>query len=395
MRIAIFTDTFLPQIDGVVTSTVNLAKGLSEKGHKVYIIAPKHEKKEIFFYKNIRVIRMKSIPAFFYEGFKFTMPYSFKLLKFLKKEKIDLVHVQTPITIGFQGIIISKLLKIPLIGTFHTLFADPEYLKNARVNYKIIEKLLWNYAKFFYNFCDLITCPSNITKEELKKHGFEKQIIKISNGIELRLKKNNKNYKLIRKKFLGKDENLLLFVGRVAHGKNIPYLIDCFKLILNKLPKTKLVIIGDGPLINEIRKKIKKDNLDKKVILTGKIPRDKLINSNIYKAFDLFVTASKTETQGISVLEAQANGLVCVGINERGLKDIIIDNYNGFLAKKDDKKDFANKVIKLLTNKKLKKRMVKNTLKEIKKEDINVIVDTWEKVYEKIISNNKNFSKNF
>ena len=121
--------------------------------------------------------------------------------------------------------------------------------------------------------------------------------------------------------------------------------------------------------------------------MTGKIKHDKLVKSSIFKASDLFITASTTETQGITMLEAQANGLVCIGISAGGIKELIRNNYNGFLIKKGDKKEFANKIIKLLSNDSLKKRMQKNTLKEIKRHYISNIIELWEKTYSKLIEN--------
>lgn len=387
LKIAIFTDSFIPIIDGVVTATLGLAKGLADRGHKVYIIAPVIEglRKE-FSYPNIAIKRLKSIPAFFYKGYKLTNIFSVTLMNFFRKEKIDIIHFQTPLTIGLQGIFISKLLRVPLIGTFHTLFTDLQYLKNAKMDYTLIELMTWFYARLFYRDCNLITVPSKSTKKELIEHGFTPPIKVVSNGIDFKIFQNN-DCKKVRKKYLDNDQHLLLFVGRIAHGKNIPYLLDCFKLVLEKLPSTRLLIVGGGPQFKEIKDEIKKMKLKEKVILTGKIEHDEFVKSSILGACDLFVTASTTETQGITTLEAQANGLPCIGINERGIKDIIKNNYNGYLAQFGDKKEFADRIIKLLTNKKLYEAMKKNTLQEIKKQDISNIIDIWEENYYKLIKN--------
>jgi len=316
MKIAIFTDTFLPQVNGVVTATISLAKNLADRGHKIYIICPKFNGTSYFKHKNIQIIRMGSIPAYFYEDFRFTAPVSFKLFNFLKKEKIDIIHFQTQMPLGIQAIILSKLLKIPLIGTFHTNIADPDYLKHIKLNNKYVQNISWIYNRFYYNRCDLITCPSEVTREELLKSGFKEPIKAISNGINLNIF-NNSNWKQVKKKY-NKKGKILLFVGRIAHEKNIFYLLDCFKLILKKVPNTKLLVVGDGPQMTQLKQKIKDLKVSNNIILTGRIAHEKLIKSSIFKISDLFVTASTTETQGISTLEAQANGLVCVGINKGG-----------------------------------------------------------------------------
>ncbi|VVB79870.1 Glycosyltransferase Gtf1 [uncultured archaeon] len=391
MKIAIFTDSFPPLLDGVVTATLNLAKGLADKGHKVYIIAPKVKglKKE-FSYRNIKVKRLMSMPAMFYEGYRITSILNLSLLKFLKSEKIELIHFQTPITVGIQGILISKILKVPLVGTFHTFFTDKQYLKNARMDYKIVEKAGWRYARLLYDSCNLITAPSESTKRELLHHKFTSPIEVISNGIDSRMFSNKEKEK-VREKYLEQDKNLLLFVGRIAHGKNIPYLLDCFKLILKKSPKTKLLIIGNGPQFEELEKRVIKLKLEKKVILAGRIEHEKFVKSSILGACDLFVTASTTENQPMTMLEAQINALPCVGIAKRGVKDLIKNDYNGYLIKNNDKENFAKKVVCLLKNNSLKEKFRENTLEEVKKHELKSVISRWEKVYSKLI---KEKSKN-
>ena len=192
MKIAIFTDSFIPQINGVVTSTINLAKGLADKGNKVFIIAPKYKNIKEFNYPSIQVKRVPGIPALFYEEFKFTYFFSIKLLKYLKKEKIDIIHFQTPLTLGAQAIILSRRLKVPLVGTFHTFFMDPEYLKHIKINNKLVQKLAWFYARMYYNKCNLITCPSEVAKEEIISNGLIKTIKVISNGIDTKFFDNSK-----------------------------------------------------------------------------------------------------------------------------------------------------------------------------------------------------------
>jgi glycosyltransferase involved in cell wall biosynthesis len=384
VKIAIFTDVFTPQFNGVTTATISLVKGLADRGHKIYIIAPKYKGIKEFAYKNVKVIRLSSVPAYFYEDFRFTGLFSFKLKKYLKNQKIDLIHFMVPMPLGLQAIFLSNLLKVPLVGTFHTFFADREYLKHAKMDFKVIQKLAWAYSRGYYNRCELITCPTEMAKKELLAHGFKQPIKAISNGIEPGIFDNSK-WKSVKNKF-NKNGKILLFVGRIAHEKNMLYLLDCFSLVLKKLPNTKLLIVGDGPEMDELKQGIIFRNLEDNVILTGKIERDKLVKSGIYKACDLFVTASTTETQGITTLEAQANGLVAVGINERGIKDLIKDKYNGYLARWGDKKQFANAIINLLSNNKLHETMKANTLKEIKKHYLPNIIKQWEKEYSILIN---------
>lgn len=383
MKIVIFTDAFIPQYNGIVTTTISLVKGLADKGHKIYIIAPKYKNFKEFEYSNVKVIRVISIPAGFYPDFKLTNFFSPNIFRFLKKEKVDIIHFQTPLTLGIQAVILSKVLKVPLVGTYHTFIADEQYLKHIKLDYKKVKELAWKYSKLYYNRCDLITCPTEIAKKELLKNSFNEPIKAISNGIDPKIFDNSKS-KQIKNKY-NPNGNLLLFVGRIAHEKNVLYLLRCFKLIVRKMPETKLFLIGDGPQMKEVKRKIKQLDLSKNIILTGRIDHDKLAKSGIFGACDLFITASTTETQGITMLEAQANGIVSLGIDEGGTKDLIKNNYNGFLIENNNKEDFVDKVVLLLKDKKLYRKMKKNTLKEIKKHNMRNVIDIWEEEYKQLI----------
>lgn len=383
MRIAIFTDTFTPQINGVVTSTINLAKGLADKGHKICIIAPKFKKIIEFKHKNIKVLRVNAIPAGFYEDFKLTY-FEPRLVKYIKKEKIDIIHFQTPISLGMQAILISKMLKIPLVGTYHTAISEPQYLKHIKLDNKFVKRLSWIYSRLFYNKCDLITCPSKSTMKELIANKLKKDMKIISNGINTNIFDNSKSLSVKNK--LNKDGDLVLFVGRIAHEKNILYLLDCFNLVLKKMSKVKFILIGDGPQMEEVKEKIISLGITNNIMLLGRIEHDELIKSSIFGACKIFATASLTETQGITLLEAQANGVVGIGVNAKGTKDLIIDGYNGYLVKKGNKKEFADRIITLLSDKKIYNKMKKNTLKEIKKHDMHNVIKKWEDTYSEVIA---------
>lgn len=383
MKIAIFTDTFYPKIDGVVSATLNLAKGLADRGNKVFIICPANNNlKEEFKHKNIEIIRFRGIPALFYPEFKLTTIFNYDLYKTLKKEKIDIIHFQTPLTLGYQAILMSRLLKVPLVGTFHTFFGDPNYLKHIKFNNRLGVKMSWNLSRFFYNKCDLITCPSESTKNELIHNQHYKPIKVISNGIDFNAFKSQRSLEVQKRH---KSGPLILFIGRISHEKNIDYLIDCFSFVVKKSKNAKLILIGDGPQMQEVRKRVLELNLADNIILQGKMDHEDLIRSSIFKESDIFVSASVTENQPMTVLEAQVNGLPCVVIGERGMKDLIINNYNGYLVQNNDKEKFAEAILNLVNNKTLLKRFHKNTLLEIKKHDLSNVIDIWINEYDSLI----------
>ncbi len=285
-----------------------------------------------------------------------------------------------------MDILTAKKLDIPLVGTFHT---SVENLKaSLHLNSKSMEKALQEYTRFYYKRCDLITCPSESILKKMIKEGIKsKRNIFISNGIDKKEFDNSKS-KRLRKKY-NHYGNLILFVGRVSVEKNILCLLEIFRIINEEIPSTKLLFVGDGPQMKEVKNKIRKLDLEDKIILLGRIEHDRLVKSGIFGACNLFMTSSLTETQGITTLESQVNGLVCVGTDAPGTNDLIENNYNGFLIMDGNKKEFAEKVIKLLTNKKLYQKMKKNTLKEVKKHEMKKVIDQWEKELSYLIKEKK------
>jgi 1,2-diacylglycerol 3-alpha-glucosyltransferase len=387
MKIAIFTDTFYPQINGVVTSIDTLAKGLSEKGHSVTVIAPKHKvaREEKRKYK---VIRTRSVPALFYEDFKFTSPIDAIVFHKLNKEKIDIVHFMTPITVGSQAINYAIYKNLPLVGTFHTFFADEEYMKHIKLNYSLFKKVAWKYSNLYYNSCDLVTCPSEHTKKELKKNRCKREIKVISNGIDTKnLYFPGNKISFVKNATL--DRNLL-FVGRVAHEKSLDILIKATNIVTRSVNNVQLYIVGDGPQMKDMKKLVTDYHLSDNITFIGKVDHNDLINSDIYKKSELFVTASKTENQPMTILEAQANGLVCVGARARGMVDLIKDGHNGLLFEPDNIKELAQKITMLLGDKGMLKKFGKETLRDIKMHDHNFVISEWEHTYSGLIKAHKN-----
>lgn len=389
MKIAIFTDSFSPHINGVVTTIINIVKKLSDRGHKVYVIAPKFKGIKEFEYKDVKVLRINSVSLFFYPTIKVSLPFDKGLYNKLKRIGIDIIHFHVPLTIGFQGIMMAKMFKVPLVGTYHTFFADPMYLKNAFFNGKFTQKMVLKYLNSYYNRCDVITTPSYITKKELISNKIKRPIKVISNGIDMSVF-DNKDSKLIRKKYIDSPDDILcLYVGRIAYEKNIEKLIDSFNIVISKNKNVKLLIVGDGPQKKDLISCIDKYALLNNIKYLGEIEHERLVTSGIFGACDIFVTMSTTETQGITLLEGLCNGLPAIGIAKGGTIELIRHNKNGFLVKKDDPENFAKAVIDLVKDDKLRKRFSKEALKISSEHEMEGIIDKLEKLYKITINNYK------
>ena len=387
MKIALFTDTYFPQINGIVTSIAALARGLTERGHQVTLIVPKTRKSISPPHSNVEMKRIRGVPALFYKGFKFTLPVHPGLFRFIRKNKFDVLHFHTPITIGLQAVLMGRVLKIPVIGTFHTFFADSQYLKHAHLDYGLVEKAGWYYSNMFYNYCDLVTCHAQSTRQELIENGCRAPIEIISNGIDVR-RIDNSRAEEFRSQY-APDGPLLLFVGRIAHEKNLPMLLNAFADIVAQIPTCRMLLVGEGPQMRDTEKTIATLGLQHNARLLGPIKHDELLRSGIFGASDLFVTASTTENQPMTILESLASGLPCVGPNARGIPDLVQNGINGAIFEPDNKDAMVNAVLGLLLDPPKLQKMRLGALESAQQHSFETVLERWETCYNEIVSQKK------
>lgn len=386
MKIAIFTDTFYPQVNGVVTSIVDLAKGMADKGHKVFIISPEENIVfEEFEYKNIEVLRLPAIDASFYDGFKWSAIMHKPTFRKLRKENIDIVHFMTPITVSFFGILVGKLLRKPMIGTYHTFVSELTYIRQFFPRAGTgTQKIAWHYTNAFYNRAHLITTPTENARLELLKNRVRVEVEAVSNGIKLDCFDNSKASE-IKEKY-NPDGEIILYVGRIAPEKNMECLLSAFVSLCKTDNSTKMLVIGDGPSLNDCRDYVNKKGLSERVLFLGLIPNGELKTSGIFGACRMFVTASTTETQSITILESQANGIPAIGPNAKGIPNVINHNENGFLVEPNNYEQITEYMKILLTDDDLHAKFSKKSIESARLQDINKILDDWEKRYERVIS---------
>ena len=391
LKIAYFTDTFHPQINGIVSSLVNLSRSLADKGHKIFIVAPKVDREyREFEYPNITILRIASIKASFYEDFRWTKIMSLKTFKILKQAEIDIIHFETPVGLGIMAINMARLLNKPLVGTYHTFISDPRYIKHLTL-FKptiLIQNIGWFYTNQFYNRTDLMTAPSESTIIEMIENGCNAPVMKtISNGINPDIF-DNTGAREIREKYKLKGKTVL-YVGRISQEKNIEILLKAFFHAAGIDDEITLVIVGDGPQMDSIEQLKKNSPYKDRIIITGAINHEDLIKSGIYKACEIFATASETENQPMTILEAQINGCVCIGVNARGVPGMIRHDHSGIIVGKSDYIAMGNSFVSLLKDKKRLEAMRKETLKDVKKHFLPQVVEQWENEYKNLITHFK------
>ena len=409
MKIAIFTDTFLPKIDGVAISIYQFCNILAEKGHKFTICAPKYKEDdqiEMELHPNIQVYRFKSAPLPSYPDVKIVLPSHKKIKKAVKEFGAQLIHLQTPGLLGQYALLASKMYNVPMVGTYHTLISEQEmYLslyrllnldklmdyfilgKKIKKNLEKIENkatgnirkaLLWKYTNTFYETCAVIISPTELIKKELIEKGVKKPIAVISNGID---------FKMFEGKPKEKPNNppKLIHVGRISYEKNCDVILRAFHEIKKEIPQATLDIYGDGPALKSLKIEARHLEIYDSVIFHGFVDRSEL--PKIYPLYDIFLTASTMETQGLVVLEAMACGLPCVGVNSFALPELIQNDVNGYTVEPGDFYTIAKKSIEILNDVEKFKKFSRNSIEIARGHDIYECAKKLESLYQQVIEN--------
>ena len=333
MRIGIFTDTYPPYINGVSTSIAMLEKGLKELGHEVFIVTVNPENMAYKYENEDHIIRIPGIPIGIYD-YRLTGIYPLRAINKIKKWKLDIIHSHTEFGVGTFARIVSKQFGIPLVHTYHTMYEDYVYYITKGYFDKSSKKVVEYLTKFY---CDKtakeLIVPSKKTYSMFKdKYKFDKEIHIIPTGIDIkRFDKNNfkKGEVDNLKKELGikKDDFVILFVGRLAKEKNIELLLRGQEKLAQKYKNVKLVIIGSGPDYEHYIDMANKLKINKSTIFTNAIPWQEI--PLYYQLASVFSTASNSETQGLTLIEAMAGSIPVVCMNDKSFEDILIDNVNG------------------------------------------------------------------
>ena len=345
MRIGIFTDTYPPYINGVSTSVSMLENALRKKGHQVYIVTVNTENMRYKYENDEHIIRIPGVPIGIYD-YRLTGVYPLKGFNKIKKWNLDVIHSHTEFGVGTFARIIAKQYNIPLVHTYHTMYEDyVHYITKGYFN-NTSKKIVEYLTNFYCNqtATELIV-PTKKTYDLFKeKYKYTRNVHIIPTGIEVEkfYKENTDPAKLeeIRKKHgLNKGDFVILYVGRLGQEKSVDVLIEAHQELAREY-KAKLLIVGDGPDMDTYKNLVHKLKIDDNVIFTGKVPWTEV--TLYYQIADIFATASKSETQGLTVIEAMAASLPVVAVDDESFRNVIIDGLNGHLF--DTKKEYKKYV---------------------------------------------------
>jgi 1,2-diacylglycerol 3-alpha-glucosyltransferase len=381
MKIAFFTDTYYPQLNGVTISVDNFAKELRKKGHTVYIFAPKIKKRRRYgdqHTTNLTTLKILSTesPIFI------PMPTSYHEYSKLFRLDFDLVHAHGNGVFSLLGYQVARMKRVPYVLTFHTLLTKyTHYFLRGKV---IKPRMVETGLKIFANLCDGIITPSEKMKQELTRYGVRKPIQVVPNFIEKEdFTKVEKNY-LHKKLKLPSNAPILLSVGRLGKEKNFEFVLEVFKDLVEQDDKAHLVIVGHGTDSRKLKHTAETLGLAHRVHFTGKI--NKKYMPSVYKDATIFVFASVSEVHPLVTLEACAASLPLVVAKDAAFTNVVVDKKNGFMLPLQ-KKQFVEKLQLLLKDQKLRDSMGKASLQIIDKNfPAAVLTDQLLKIYEHVLA---------
>jgi 1,2-diacylglycerol 3-alpha-glucosyltransferase len=330
MRVAMFTDSFLPARDGVVNSILTTKAQLEKLGHEVFIFAPEpcngHREDGVYYFRSLTYKR--------YPGYSFS-PFPTNKCEILSDLDVDVIHTHGLLFMGVRSMFAARTMKLPVVVSFHTMVTDAaKYYSPMPIPDWVTNRLFWIYLKQLLERADSVIAPTSAIKAELLTYAPAMHRVEvIPTGIDCDRFRPENDGSGIRHRYGLDRERVLLHVGRIAMEKNLDLVIDGFSQLVKKDPQVRLLIVGDGPAKKHYQAIVKEKGLDDRVIFTGFIPDEEL--PQVYAACDASVIASKFETQGLVGLEAMASGKPVVGINYRAVKELIRNGENGFLFEDD------------------------------------------------------------
>jgi glycosyltransferase involved in cell wall biosynthesis len=369
------TNTFLPFIGGVERSIENFTKEYRKYKHNVLIVAP--------IYKGIQkhedcVLRVPAIKNIKGTDFSFQIPIPGYLNKSIKQFMPDIVHSHHPFLLGDSALRIASLYNIPIIFTFHTFYdAYTHYVsEHSEALKKFINKLTIEYA----NLCDHVFAPTHYVKDELLRRGVRVGIDIVPTGIYTEEYLNTNRYKARNRYNIPLKKFVIGFVSRIAREKNIMFLLEVIKLCMHKNDNVCFLLIGKGPILGDVITFFDHSDLGNRFYYAGVLLGRELIDA--YKAMDLFLFASKTETQGLVLIEAMASGVPVVALSNPVVNELVVDQYNGYIVKEENAFDFAESVNSYIESNEFSRNRIKeNAITTAKKYGQNDIANNALQIY--------------
>lgn len=345
MRIALFTDSYLPTVDGVVTSVLTTRRQLEADGHEVVLFAPEDPRRRLKREANTFFVRARELRH--YPGYRMAILPG-REVDLVKDLDIDVIHIHGVGTVGIKGLWSSWQAHIPSVQTFHTMIQDTlPFYSPFGINMHLLERGLRFYLRIFLRKSQGVVVPSRAILDEILALSPRASVTDvIPTGIDPERFSPGVSGQSVRTKWGLDGHDVILHVGRVAPEKNLTTLIHAFPRVLEANPEAKLLVVGGGPYLERFYDLVRNMGLAGDVIFTGFVPDADL--PRYYAAADAFAIASKFETQGLVVLEALASGKPVAGADFRAIPEFVHDGVNGHLFDPNDVRGCADAILRCL-----------------------------------------------
>ena len=327
MKICMMTNTYLPHVGGVARSVSTFADQYRKRKHEVLVVAPEFPGKRPPAREEAFVERVAAIQNFNGSDFSWRLPLAAALSTRLDEFEADLIHAHHPFLLGDTGLRVAANKNVPIIFTHHTRYED--YVHYMPFDSEALAEFAADLPTRFANMCDGVIAPSESIAKLIKRRGVTVPIRVVPTGIDVKAFARGNRDAFRRQHKIPPGAFVVGCVSRLAKEKNLGYLSTAVALFLRKNPRAKFLVVGEGPAEALLKETFAKHGVAKQLILAGKQTGRELCGA--YRAMDVFVFSSRSETQGMVIAEAMAAHLPVVALSANGVREVVRDQENGFL----------------------------------------------------------------
>jgi glycosyltransferase involved in cell wall biosynthesis len=379
VRIALFTNNYLPFTGGVTIAVETLRGGLEERGHEVWIFAPEFPARPA---GERRVVRYPSIPAPTYPEFSLAIPWSSRIAERVRALDVDLFHAHHPFLLGPTARRLADRLGRPLVFTYHTRYE--KYAHYVPLTRALVERAAVRLSTRFANRADAVIAPGTVIRDELRSRGVRSRIAVVPTGIDLERFRPGDGAGARRRLGLSADDPVLLYVGRLDREKSVGRILAAFERLAGTIRRAWLVVVGHGTEAGRLREIARASRVGDRVRFLGVRPHAEV--ADCYRAADLFLFASETETQGLVLAEAAACGLPAVAVSAPGCDEVVRDGVSGLIVKSEPTA-LAEAAIRLLLDAS-RRRVMGERAREVAEREFGtgVMLDRMLAVYDDVVA---------
>lgn len=345
MKICMFSNTYLPHVGGVATSVATFSRELRKMGHAVMVVAPTFDGKAPPEDEQ-HVRRVTAIQNFNGSDFSVRVPVPGLVDNDIDAFAPDIIHSHHPFLLGDTALRTAQRLNVPIVFTHHTRYE--EYTHYVPLDSAALKRFVTHLATEYANLCDTVIAPSTSIQKLLQERGVTTGVEVLPTGIDLDSFQQGNGLRFREARGLDRERTIIGHVGRLAHEKNLPYLARAVARCMQQRADAVFVVAGGGDAEQEIQRIFARAGLEERLIMPGILAGDEL--ADCYNAMDIFVFASKSETQGLVLMEAMAAGTPVIALHASGVNDVVDDGKNGRVLPADCSVDaFAAAIADVLT----------------------------------------------